>query len=745
MKMPRLLCRIAATLFLSFALFPRLVFAQGDIPLGNWRMHISFNQINSIAIGNQKVYAAARNGVMVFDRADNSITTYSKLDGLKGQAITSIAYDVPSQTLLIAYENGVLDIVDSQNVITSLDPTKNSSLTGSKKINNITVHDNLAYLAADYGVVLFDVRSKQVKETWRDLGATGETLKILQSAFTTDSVFLATGKGVIAGSLDDNLLDFNNWKRFDTGDFNAPIQSVASVNEKVYAAINASGIFEYGNGSWTKETFLQGATFQSLNSTESTLIIAQDDKVWTLSTSNALSLVADKLITHPSMALLDAGKLWIGDALNGLVTNANGPFIRFVPNSPVNATAVRLTSQNQVMYAAAGGHTTDFKAQGNPGMIDMFQQGSWAVETTALQDLTDVAYIATTQYVSSFGWGVQRWDEQGAVTLYDETNSPLVNTAPPDRHVNITSLAVSEDGLWVANYGAAQPLHLLKSDNTWQSFSFTYAPARFPTKLVTDLYGSVWMVLNPDSGGGLVAFNKSKSVYLTNIAGAGGLPSKAVRSIAVDRDGLVWVGTDQGVAYFIDPYGVYDGAVDAIKPIFDDRFLLKDDKVTAIAVDGGNRKWMGTERGVWLFGPDGQSQVYNFTTANSPLLSNVIRDIAIDGKNGEVFFATDEGIVSFRADATESTSTFQTVKIFPNPVSSEFAGTVGITGLATDAIVKITDITGKLIWQTQANGGTASWNTLDYTGKRPSTGIYLVFSATPDGAESVVGKIAFVD
>jgi len=154
---------------------------------------------------------------------------------------------------------------------------------------------------------------------------------------------------------------------------------------------------------------------------------------------------------------------------------------------------------------------------------------------------------------------------------------------------------------------------------------------------------------------------------------------------------------------------------------------------------------MGTERGVWLFGPDGQSQVYNFTTANSPLLSNVIRDIAIDGKSGEVFFATDEGLVSFRADATESTSTFQTVKIFPNPVSAEFAGTVGITGLATDAIVKITDITGKLIWQTQANGGTASWNALDYTGKRPSTGIYLVFSATPDGAESVVGKIAFVD
>jgi ligand-binding sensor domain-containing protein len=745
MKVPRPLCRIVATLLLGFALFPYRVSAQGDIPLGNWRMHISYNRITSIALGNQKVYAAARNGVMVFDRADNSITTYSKLDGLKGQGITSIAYDAASQTLLIAYENGILDIVDSQHVISSLDPTKNSSLTGSKKINSITLRDNLAYLAADYGVVLFDVRNKQVKETWRDLGAAGETLKIVQSAFTPDSVFLATDKGVIAGNLNDNLLDFNNWERFDTGDFNAPIHAVASVGEKVYAAINASGIFEYDNGSWNKETFLTGATFQSLNAAESTLVIAQDDKVWTLSPSGALSLVADKLITHPSMALLDAGKLWIGDALNGLVTNAYGSFTRYVPNSPANATAVRLTSQNQILYAVAGGHTGDFKAQGNAGMLDMFQQGSWSTETTAWQDLTDVAYTNTKQYVSSFGWGVRQRDEQGTITLYDETNSPLVNTAPPGRHVNITSLAVSEDGLWVANYGASQSLHLLKNDNSWQSFSFTYSAARFPTKLVTDLYGNVWIVPNPDSGGGLVAFNKAKSVYLTNIAGAGGLPSRAVRSIAVDRDGLVWVGTDQGVAYFIDPYGVFDGAVDAIKPIFEDRFLLRDDKVTAIAIDGGNRKWMGTERGAWLFGPDGQTQLYNFTATNSPLLSNVIRDIAIDGKSGEVFFATDEGVVSFRADATESTSTFQTVKIFPNPVSAEFAGTVGITGLATDAIVKITDITGKLIWQTQASGGTASWNTLDYTGKRPSTGIYLVFSATADGTESVVGKIAFVD
>jgi len=717
--------------------------AQGDIPLGTWRLHISYNQINSVALGNQKVYGAARNGVMVFDRTDNSVTTYTKLDGLKGQGITAIAFEPASKKLIIAYENGIIDVVDNQHTVASFDPTQNASLAGSRKINNITLYNNLAYLSTDYGVVVFDVQRNLVKETWRDLGTTGQTLQIVQSAFTADSVFLATEKGVIAGDLADNLLDFANWKHFDTGEFNAPIQSVASVNGKVYAAINAAGIFEY-NGDWAKETFLQGATFQSLTTGENTLIISQGDKVWTLSATNALSLIADNLITHPAMALLDGGKFWIGDALNGLVSNAGGAFAQYVPNSPANANTTHLVFHDETLYAVGGGYTSDFKPQNNPGALDLFQQGLWTTERTTMLDLTDVAFT-TKRYTASFGFGVQQRDEQGTTTRFDETNSPLINTTPPARGVTITSLATSDEGLWVANYGAMPSLHLLKSDNTWQSFALGFSAARFPVKLATDLYGTVWMVINPDAGGGVIAFNKTKSAYFTNIAGAGGLPSRSVRSVAIDRDGLVWVGTDQGVAYFIDPSGVFDGKVDVIKPIFDDRFLLKDDKVTAIAVDGGNRKWMGTERGVWLFGPDGQSQVYNFTTANSPLLSNVIRDIAIDDKSGEVFLATDEGLVSFRADATGSTGTFQTVKIFPNPVSANFSGTVGISGLATDAIVKITDIAGKLIWQTQANGGTASWNTLDYSGKRPATGIYLVFSATADGTASVVGKIAIVD
>jgi hypothetical protein len=290
-------------------------------------------------------------------------------------------------------------------------------------------------------------------------------------------------------------------------------------------------------------------------------------------------------------------------------------------------------------------------------------------------------------------------------------------------------------------------LHLLKPDNTWESFSFPPSASQYPSTLLVDYLGQVWMALNPAQGGGILVFNREKNqhAYLTDASGSGGLPSRSVFSITADRDGQVWVGTSQGVAYFPNPAQVLSGSVNSIKPIFNGRFLLRDETVTAMASDGGNRKWIGTQRGLWLFDPFGEKEIYNFNSANSPLLSDRIVDIAIQPVTGEVFIGTDKGMVSYRADATGSSPAFENVKIFPNPVTAEFNGVVSISGLSTDATVKITDISGKLVWQTDAHGGTATWNTRDYTGRRAATGMYLVIAVSQDGSDSVVGKIAIIN
>lgn len=725
-------------------------YPQSEIPIGTWRIHTSYNAINTVALGDQRVFGAAHNAIMILDQSDNSITSYSKLNGLKGVAITFINYEAATHLLLVTYEDGKFDLINSANEVISFDPTKNVAFTGSKKINHIFLHQTTAYLSADYGVIVFDLIRMQVKETWRDLGVSGETLKILQSTMYNDSIFLASEKGVLAGNVNNNLLDFNNWKRFETGDFNGPVHSVSTFNGKIYAAINGSGLHHYKDGIWTKENFLQGSSFQSISASVNNLLIVGQDTLWRLSTENGLSQITSEIIGEPRFALEDPnGKLWIGDGKNGLVSDNGGTFINYLPNCPSNERMFNLEFQEGTLYALGGGYSADMIQLGNPGNADLFLNGVWSTEHSTLFDLTDIEYSQASGkiYRSSFGFGLEERDPQGNVKVFDESNSPLINTNPPGRFVNITSVANSTDGLWISNYGAEKPLYLLKDGDVWETFSFPLSTSRFPLLLNVDFYGSVWMVLNPSEGGGIFIYNKNQNAttYLNEAAGSGGLPSRSVRCLAVDRDGVMWIGTDQGVAYFIDPSDVFSSGVDAVKPIFDDRFLLRDDRVTAIAVDGGNRKWIGTERGVWLFNQSGEKLVYNFNTENSPLISNIILDIEINDQTGEVFFGTDHGLVSFRADATESNSSFQSVTVFPNPVTPNFVGTVGISGLATDAIVKITDIAGKLIWQTQANGGTATWDVQDYRGRRVPTGVYIIFAVTEDGAEHAVAKVAVVE
>jgi ligand-binding sensor domain-containing protein len=330
-----------------------------------------------------------------------------------------------------------------------------------------------------------------------------------------------------------------------------------------------------------------------------------------------------------------------------------------------------------------------------------------------------------------------------------DENSPgstLVNSSPGDRFTSISALDTDSEGrLWITNCGVSTPLHVWNpQNNNWKAYSFSQGEARFPLDVKVAISGDKWLLLK---NGDLLVFNHEtgEERYLGNAIGEGGLPGSKVTTLVSDKDGLMWAGTDEGVAFFPDPFSIFSGKVDAIRPIFDRRPLLRDQLITSMAVDGGNRKWIGTPNGLWLFDETGEALVNNFTTENSPLPSNYVKNIAIHAISGEVFITTTQGMVSYRGTATTGGEMHQGVKIFPNPVSMSFNGMVGISGLVDDAIVKITTVTGTLIREVRAEGGTITWNVTDYRGERVATGVYLVYSASAGGSETFVGKIAVVN
>lgn len=712
--------------------------SQDNIPIGAWRLHLSYDNILAVEPAPDKVYAASVSGILVYDRSEKTLSAYNKLNGLSHTGITCIRFAPTQNMLLVGYEDGGLDIITPTTVF-NFDRLKDAGVTSPKKINDISVHENFAYLATAYGVVVFDLQKLEIKETWRDLGPSGEELFIYTTTFLRDSVYLGTRSGVLAGNLNDNLLDFASWERFNSGDFSGSIRGMTTFAGKVYAG-GSSSVFHLGDNTWVTEPLLQFSSIASITASDEKLFLVSDSTIRSMNLSGEVAEVTDPLIVAPVVVRQDQdGNLWIGDQHAGLVSDIGGAFSSYIPNGPSPSHVSRMETYDGKLYAVSGGFAPSGEPLKIPGVIDVFENGAWRTDLRPFSDITDVAFVNGDRYVSTFGSGIEKRDVNGNVTMFDQTNSPLTNA---DLTVStITALAPSADGLWVANAGGAEPLHLLKADGTWESFSFGFPNEEYPIALSVGDDGSVWIVLNPETGGGLIAYNRNsgKAYYKTNVAGSGGLPDMKVRCVATDKDGYTWVGTDAGVAYF------YSATEDAIKPIYESRFLLRDEKITSIEVDGGNRKWMGTDQGVWLFNTTGESLVRHFTAENSPLLTGSVEDIEINGETGEVFFATGRGIISYRGDAVEGRAAFGTLRIFPNPVPPGYSGTVGITGLSENAVVKITDISGKLVWETRANGGMATWNARAEDGRPAPTGIYLVFASTEDGGESVVGKIAVIE
>ena len=299
---------------------------------------------------------------------------------------------------------------------------------------------------------------------------------------------------------------------------------------------------------------------------------------------------------------------------------------------------------------------------------------------------------------------------------------------------------------WVADYKNGL---LSNVEGNYKSYSPNSLDTLYQTRrdsIVLDLDGNRW-IRRGNSDGILVINSKNQRQFIFSGVGSGNLPSNNVKSIAIDRDGQMWVGTDRGVVVFDNPSAVFSGKnFDAYTPVFERRRLLGNETVTSIAIDGGNRKWMGTRNGIFLFSPDGTELISNFNEKNSPLPSNEILYITAELNTGEVYIRTSKGMVSYRGSATEGNSKQDEnkVKVFPNPVRPDFEGQIGIEGLVENAFVKITDVAGNLVYETRANGGTAVWNGKTLAGGRVETGIYLIFSANKKGEETLVSRLAVV-
>lgn len=746
--------------------------AQSPIPaIGYWRDHLNYTDVRQLQLGD-KLYAATETHLFAID-GDKEYTTFSKVNGLHDIGVKKIGWDVTTEQLLIAYQNSNLDILNKKGYSINISDILKTSFPGNKTIRNVYCSNGTGYLSSGLGIILVNLVKYEIKDTWI-IGGNGNQVGVNGLASLKNIFFAATDEGLKQIDISQsNPSNYINWKTISgsNGLPLGPVQNVLSLNDQILVQKNDSILIQTGT-SWQLLYYNNKATITAFNISSGKIVLGERTTAGAarfiqLSTAGQIEKTFSQpgIISYPRDIILSNNTYWFADQYGGLSSYAT-TLERYIPNGPPGIATGAITGNANKMVMAAGSINNAWNYQYNRNGVYFFTD-QWKSQsyftTPVLDSVLDfiaiaIAPIDESVWAGSFGGGLVQFPASGGTPIiYKKGNSSLQETIGDPGSYRVAGLAFDKNQrLWVSNYGAPANLHVRKQDGKWLAFSVPFPLTEQASgAIICDDNEQVWMISPKNNG--LICYRYAQLEILqddrwkkyTTGANQGNLPSNNVLSIVQDRTGNIWVGTDKGIGIIRCASEVFStSGCDAYIPVVKQgNFfgnLLKDESAQCMAVDGANQKWVGTVNGLWLLSQSGENVLQHFTADNSPLLSNNVLQVAIQPTTGEVFVLTDRGICSYRSSATEPVDSKEQVLVFPNPVPPGYNGTIAIRGLKENALVKITELNGTLVYQTRTQGGQATWNGFNYLGKKVASGIYLVLVRDDENEYRLATKIVIV-
>lgn len=761
--------------FISFMMFSQTDFSR------NWEDFFSYNKVREFLIRDNSIFALTENAVFVYTIQSQELRKISSVNGLSGENTSAIYYDENLERLIIGYETGLVEIIESDGSIRVSADIVNFNQSGDKRINHIAASGNVLYLSLSFGIVEYNLSQLEFGDTFF-IGSNSSAIQVNETAVNNEFIYAATQDGLYRASIaNENLIDFNNWTRVVNGAFS----NVEFFNNQLYFSDERTLYRLDGNSAIQTRTF--SSRISSLDQSGSNLLISESKRMEVFDAGlNSVGVVnsTTEFDFTLNQSILHNGFLYLGTNEYGVLQTSlsnNASFSEIHPEGPIQNDIFSVKARNNTLWVMYGGYSNTFAPLQTQIGYSRFDGEQWfnirSNPDNPLPDLVDLTFDPNNSnkvYISAFGdtrdintrltGGILVVEDGVETEFLNHLNSGLEDIEPNDPNrvtIRISGGAFDSQGsLWVTNL--ATPGGLKKfSNGTWSSFDISAINTGFGlTEIKVDRSNNVWV--GTRNGGALVYNENGNRIRSLNTnATTGSLPNGNVRSIAVDDNNRIWIGTLSGLAVFSNANNVFDASIVDAEPIIilEDgvpRRLLGDQAINSIVVDGANNKWFGTENGGVIYtNPNGQTTLATFNTENSPLPSNTISKIAVDESTGKVFFATDRGIVAFDSNVSPFGTELGDVYAYPNPVLKQHQ-TVTIDGrngtnLPRGTNVKILDVAGNLVFETnviegqQLNGGKVVWDKRNLAGRLVASGVYVVLLSNEDASETSVTKIAIVN
>lgn len=774
---------IIFSLLFSFSF--SLVHAQ--LAMGKWRTHFAYNSVNQIAQSDRKIFGISEGALFSVDKEDLSVEFYNKQNGLSDNNINRIAYDNQSKQLLIIYKNGNIDLLSSGGII-NIPDLYNKQLGIDKEVYNVFYYQDKAYLSCNFGILVVNIPKAEIADTYY-IGLNGAEVKVLNVDIHDGYIYAISSNTLYKGKLSEpNLVNFEFWTTITNLPGSGELKKIASFAGKLYLIRGTKMYVQGENNTWSD--FKPELSIRNfLVSNNRFILFENGSKIYTLSPTLELSYI-DNLGEYPDAAYDTNGTYWLAGNAAGIVSykqnEGSQPTTNtYKPLGPATNIPWNMTFSGSKLFVVQGGRKG--AQYSRPGYVMMYENENWtnidpqpisAITKQNVLDFMNVAVDPTDNshfYVTSYGNGLFEFKNNNFTTWYNYTNSTIENIVPtvPYDYMRLDGAVYDKDGnLFMVNTGTEAAIKILMKDGKWEQLAYPGARQTTMGRLtISNQNPNQKWVYSVRSTTGLLVFDDNGTIadqkddqsvfktafqYTETDNGQTKLMSVTpgfISTLVQDLNGVIWVGTDAGPFLFQNLSKIYDPEYTCSRvkiPRNDGTgradYLLQNENIRSIAIDGANRKWLGTENsGVYLMSENGQQTIEHFTTENSPLLSNDVISIAIHPITGEVYFGTGNGIVSYQSNAVDGEQEYTNVHAYPNPVREGYKGIITITGLMKDSQVKITDLNGNLVCETVSNGGIATWDGKDVHGRKVSTGIYLAICVSSDGGKSTITKIMIIN